>query len=104
LLIKPILTGVPVAFLPGRYLARPAEVVAALAVPPAVDVPAELGVLELLLLHAAAAVSVVAVRRISAAGRSARLAWLPCFVAIMSYLTGRGGRPGRSRWVVRSAK
>ena len=103
MLIKPILTGVPVAFLPGRYLARPAEVVAALAVPPAVDVPAELGVLELLL-HAAAAVSVVAVRRISAAGRSARLARVPCFVAIMSYLTGRGGRPGRSRWVVPSAK
>jgi hypothetical protein len=93
--------------LPGRYLASPAAVVAALAVLPAlelaVDVPAELGVLELLL-HAAAAVRVVAVRRISAAGRSARLAGLPCFVAIMSYLTGRGGRPGRSRWVVLPAK
>jgi hypothetical protein len=80
-------------------LAKPAEAVAALAVLEAAEAPAEPGVLELLL-HAAAAVSVVAERRMSGSGRSARLGRLPCFVAIMSYLTGRGGRPGRSRWVV----
>ena len=85
------MTGVPVAFLPGKSAFR-----AAGTLPPLDAVPGELLVLlellELLeLLHAAAVIRVAAARRTRGARRNARPAPLRCFVEIISYLAGRAG-------------
>jgi hypothetical protein len=107
-LIKPILTGVPVAFLPRRKGDRAAGALAdeaALAEPLAADVavllelPPELAVLELLLQAAAPATVRAAnsVRGSSGTRREAPPAPLPCFVEIIPSLAGRRGPAGRSR-------
>jgi hypothetical protein len=108
-LIKPILTGVPVAFLSRRKDDRAAGALAdetALAEPLAADVavvllepPPELAVLELLL-QAAAPATVRAANRVrgsSGTRREAPPAPLPCFVEIIPSLAGRRGPAGRSR-------